>query len=194
MRLSAVKNLTGRLIKKNIFTRIIAESIITIVSKKILPCLRKWDSNVIRFSVAWTRIFPNGDEGTPNEAGLEFYDQLIDECLKYDIEPVITISHYEMPLHLAKEYGGWKNRKLIDFYERFAQTVLERYSSKVKYWMTFNEINSAFHFPALSQGLVKSNGAGEYQNIFQAWHNQFVASSKAVKIGHDCVRISKSAA
>ena len=129
-----------------------------------------------RFSIAWTRIFPNGDEGTPNEAGLEFYDQLIDECLKYDIEPVITISHYEMPLHLAKEYGGWKNRKLIDFYERFAQTVLERYSSKVKYWMTFNEINSAFHFPALSQGLVKSNGAGEYQNIFQAWHNQFVAS------------------
>ena len=91
-----------------------------------------------RFSIAWTRIFPNGDEGTPNEAGLEFYDQLIDECLKYDIEPVITISHYEMPLHLAKEYGGWKNRKLIDFYERFAQTVLERYSSKVKYWMTFN--------------------------------------------------------
>ncbi|WP_279276371.1 family 1 glycosylhydrolase [Enterococcus faecium] len=138
-----------------------------------------------RFSIAWTRIFPNGDEGTPNEAGLEFYDQLIDECLKYDIEPVITISHYEMPLHLAKEYGGWKNRKLIDFYERFAQTVLERYSSKVKYWMTFNEINSAFHFPALSQGLVKSNGAGEYQNIFQAWHNQFVASSKAVKIGHE---------
>lgn len=147
-----------------------------------------------RFSIAWTRIFPNGDEGTPNEAGLEFYDQLIDECLKYDIEPVITISHYEMPLHLAKEYGGWKNRKLIDFYERFAQTVLERYSSKVKYWMTFNEINSAFHFPALSQGLVKSNGAGEYQNIFQAWHNQFVASSKAVKIGHELRSISKSAA
>ncbi len=96
-----------------------------------------------------------------------------------------------MPLHLAKEYGGWKNRKLIDFYERFAQTVLERYSSKVKYWMTFNEINSAFHFPALSQGLVKSNGAGEYQNIFQAWHNQFVASSKAVKSATNCVRISK---
>lgn len=90
-----------------------------------------------------------------------------------------------MPLNLAKAYGGWKNRQLIDFYERFARTVLERFSSKVKYWMTFNEINSAFHFPALSQGLVKSNGAGEYQNIFQAWHNQFVASSKAVKIAHE---------
>ena len=124
-----------------------------------------------RFSIAWTRIFPNGDEGTPNEAGLEFYDQLIDECLKYDIEPVITISHYEMPLHLAKEYGGWKNRKLIDFYERFAQTVLERYSSKVKYWMTFNEINSAFHFPALSQGLVKSNG--EYPAYTARTHKKY---------------------
>ncbi|RXE77057.1 glycoside hydrolase family 1 protein [Enterococcus durans] len=120
-----------------------------------------------RFSIAWTRIFPQGDESVPNEAGLTFYEQVIDECLSYGIEPVITISHYEMPLNLAKAYGGWKNRQLIDFYERFARTVLERFSSKVKYWMTFNEINSAFHFPALSQGLVKSNGAGEYQNIFQ---------------------------
>ncbi|WP_067843804.1 glycoside hydrolase family 1 protein [Amphibacillus sediminis] len=138
-----------------------------------------------RFSIAWTRIFPKGDELVPNQAGLEFYDALIDECLKYKIEPVITISHYEMPLHLAKEYGGWKNRQLIDFYERFAKTVLERYHSKVKYWMTFNEINSAFHFPALSQGMVKSNGGGEFKNILQGWHHQFVASSKAVKIGHD---------
>ena len=79
-----------------------------------------------RFSIAWTRIFPQGDEQTPNEAGLAFYDELIDTCLSYDIEPVITISHYEMPLHLAKEYGGWKNRQLIEFYERFARTVLER--------------------------------------------------------------------
>lgn len=138
-----------------------------------------------RFSIAWSRIFPQGDELTPNEAGLRFYDQLIDECLKYGIEPVITISHYEMPLNLAKKYGGWKNRELITFYERFAETVLTRYHEKVKYWMTFNEINSAFHFPALSQGLVQSNGAADYQNIFQAWHNQFVASSKAVKIAHE---------
>ena len=138
-----------------------------------------------RFSIAWSRIFPKGDEQQPNEAGLKFYDDLIDECLKYNIEPVITISHYEMPLHLAKEYGGWKNRQLITFYERFAKTVLTRYGKKVKYWMTFNEINSAFHFPALSQGMIISNGGGEMQNVFQAWHNQFVASSLAVKIAHD---------
>lgn len=138
-----------------------------------------------RFSIAWSRIFPQGDELEPNEAGLKFYDQVIDECLKYGIEPVITISHYEMPLNLAKRYGGWKNRELITFYERYAKVVLTRFHRKVKYWMTFNEINSALHFPALSQGMVLSNGAGDFKNIAQAWHNQFVASSLAVKIGHE---------
>lgn len=138
-----------------------------------------------RFSIAWSRIFPRGDEKTPNEAGLAFYEKLIDTCLKYDIEPVITISHYEMPLVLAKEYGGWKNRQLIGFYENYASSVLNRFYKKVKYWMTFNEINSAFHFPALSQGMVKSSGANDFNNIAQAWHNQFVASAKAVKIGHE---------
>lgn len=137
-----------------------------------------------RFSVAWSRIFPLGDEKQPNEAGLLFYDQLIEECLKYGIEPVITISHYEMPLYLAKNYGGWKNRALIDFYVRYAKTLLERYQDKVKYWMTFNEINSATFFAALSQGLVPSNGGAEKKNVFQAWHNQFVASAETVKFGH----------
>ncbi|UQS82067.1 6-phospho-beta-glucosidase [Bombilactobacillus folatiphilus] len=138
-----------------------------------------------RFSIAWSRIFPQGDETEPNAAGLKFYDELIDECLKYKIEPVITISHYELPLNLVKTYGGWKNKKLIGFFERFAQVVLNRYHDKVKYWMTFNEINSAAHFPVMSQGLVVANGANNRKNIYQAWHNQFVASSKAVKIGHE---------
>jgi 6-phospho-beta-glucosidase len=140
---------------------------------------------VYRFSIAWSRIFPQGDEFEPNEAGLKFYDAVIKECLKYNIQPVITISHYEMPLNLAKKYGGWKNRQLIEFYERFADVVLSRYHKQVKYWMTFNEINSALHFPALSMGLVPSNGSENFKNIFQAWHNQFVASSKAVKIAHE---------
>ncbi|MCL2112760.1 MAG: glycoside hydrolase family 1 protein [Streptococcaceae bacterium] len=138
-----------------------------------------------RFSVAWSRIFPKGDETTPNEVGLHFYDCLIDECLKYGIEPVITISHYEMPLHLAKEYGGWKNRALIEFYVRYAKVLLTRYQDKVKYWMTFNEINSATFFSALSQGLVPSNGGADKTNVFQAWHNQFVASAETVKFGHE---------
>lgn len=153
--------------------------------KEDIALFAKMGFKCYRFSIAWARIFPKGDEATPNEAGLKFYDQVIDECLKHGIEPVITISHYEMPLHLAKEYGGWKNRKMIDFFEKYATVVLTRYGKKVNYWMTFNEINSAFHFPALSQGMVKATGAGDYQNIFQAWHNQFVASAKAVKIGHE---------
>jgi 6-phospho-beta-glucosidase len=153
--------------------------------KEDIALFAKMGFKCYRFSIAWARIFPKGDESQPNEAGLKFYDAVIDECLKYNIEPVITISHYEMPLHLAKEYGGWKNRQLVGFYENFAKVVLTRYYQKVKYWMTFNEINSAFHFPALSQGLVKSNGAGDCQNIFQAWHHQFVASSQAVKIAHE---------
>ena len=94
-----------------------------------------------RTSIAWTRIFPKGDELEPNEEGLQFYDDLFDECLKHGIEPVITLSHFEMPYHLVTEYGGWKNRKLIDFFVRFAEVVFKRYKDKVKYWMTFNEIN-----------------------------------------------------
>jgi 6-phospho-beta-glucosidase len=136
-----------------------------------------------RFSIAWSRIFPKGDELEPNEKGLVFYENLINECLKYDIEPVVTISHYEMPLHLAKHYGGWKNRALVEFFERYAQVLFERYASKVKYWMTFNEINSAMEFPALSQGLIPSTGAEDFTNRFQAWHHQFLASALAVKIG-----------
>ncbi|WP_279027135.1 glycoside hydrolase family 1 protein [Gibbsiella quercinecans] len=138
-----------------------------------------------RFSIAWTRIYPNGTEETPNEAGLRHYDRVIDACIAHGIEPVVTISHYEMPLHLATAYGGWKNRALIACYERFARTVLARFGHKVKYWMTFNEINSAAHFPVMSQGLIVKTGALEAQAKFQAWHNQFVASSMAVKIAHE---------
>ncbi len=95
-----------------------------------------------RTSIAWTRIFPHGDEQQPNEAGLQFYDDMFDELLKYGIEPVITLSHFEMPWHLVKEYGGWKNRKVVDFFVKFSEVVMARYKSKVKYWMTFNEINN----------------------------------------------------
>ncbi|MDU7440639.1 MAG: family 1 glycosylhydrolase, partial [Clostridium sp.] len=94
-----------------------------------------------RTSIAWSRIFPNGDELEPNEEGLKFYDDMFDELLKYNIEPVITLSHFEIPYGICKKYGGWRNRKVIDMFVRFATTVMERYKDKVKYWMTFNEIN-----------------------------------------------------
>ena len=144
----------------------------------------------LRTSIAWTRIFPNGDETKPNELGLKFYDDVINELVKYNIEPVITISHYEMPMHLVTEYGGWTNRKLIDFFELFSKTIFARYCDRVKYWMTFNEINNIAHSPSIS-GLQIKPTDDRNKIIYQAAHNQFVASSLATKalkkINSDCL-------
>lgn len=144
-----------------------------------------------RMSIAWTRIFPNGDELEPNEKGLEFYDKVFAELEKHNIQPVVTISHYEMPLGLIKNYGGWKNRKLIEFYERFATTVFNRYKNKVKYWMTFNEINFVLHAPFTGGGLEFSEGENKKNSMYQAAHNQFLASALAVKACHEIVESGK---
>lgn len=138
-----------------------------------------------RLSIAWSRIFPNGDELEPNEEGLAFYDKVIDELLKYDIEPVVTISHYEMPLHLVKEYGGWRNREAITFFERYTEAIFTRYQGKVKYWITFNEINSGLMMPIMGLGFAIKKEEDRYQPTFQAFHHQFVASAKAVKRCHE---------
>ncbi|MFD2829063.1 glycoside hydrolase family 1 protein [Corticicoccus populi] len=140
---------------------------------------------VYRTSIAWTRIFPNGDETEPNEAGLEFYDKVFDECLKYGIEPLVTLSHYETPLHLSKEYDGWTNRKLIDFFERYARTVFTRYKDKVKYWLTFNEINSVLHAPFMSGGIWTKPEDLSKQDLYQAIHHELVASAKVTKIARE---------
>ena len=140
---------------------------------------------VYRFSIAWSRIFPNGDEETPNEKGLAFYDSLIDECLKYHIEPLVTISHYETPYNLAKEYDGWRSRKLIAFYIRYASTLFKRYKGKVKYWLTFNEINSIWNFPLMGAGILTPKDKLTKQDLYQAAHHELVASAMAVKIGHE---------
>ena len=142
---------------------------------------------VFRMSIAWSRIFPRGDEETPNEEGLAFYDRVFDELHKHGIEPVVTISHYETPLHLIKEYGAWKNRKLIGFFERYVRTIFDRYKNKVKYWMTFNEINGATHFPLFGLGFSASSEEARLQESFQGLHHQFVASALAVKIGHELI-------
>lgn len=144
-----------------------------------------------RMSIAWTRIFPHGDEETPNEAGLFFYDQVFDECLKYGIEPVVSLSHYEMPLYLVTEYGGWPNRKLIQFYVRFAETVFKRYKNKVKYWMTFNEINCVKHHPFVSVGVIEENHPHLEQAKYQGAHHQFIASALATKACHEIIKGSQ---
>ncbi|HGH5388293.1 TPA: 6-phospho-beta-glucosidase [Clostridioides difficile] len=143
-----------------------------------------------RTSIAWTRIFPKGDESTPNEDGLKFYDDLFDELLKYNIEPVITLSHFEMPYHLVKNYGGWRNRKLIDFFVNFCEVVMNRYKDKVKYWMTFNEINNQSIttnpiYAFTNSGIIYEEQEDKEEVMYQAVHYEFVASAKVVKIGHE---------
>lgn len=132
----------------------------------------------------WTRIFPQGDEETPNEAGLAFYDRLFDEMAKYGIQPLITLSHYEMPYGPVKHYGGWGDRRTIDFFERYARTVFERYKHKVKHWLTFNEINMSLHAPFTGVGLPQES---DKSAIYQAIHHQLVASARAVKACHEIV-------
>lgn len=143
-----------------------------------------------RTSIAWARIFPKGDELTPNEAGLEFYDAMFDEMLKHGIEPVITLSHFEMPYHLAKEYGGWRNRKVIEFFVRFAKVVFARYQYKVKYWMTFNEINNQKNtgndiFGWTCSGVLFQEGENREEVMYQVVHHELVASALVVKAGHE---------
>lgn len=140
-----------------------------------------------RMSIAWTRIFPKGDEIEPNESGLAFYDKVFDELLKYGIEPIVSLSHYEMPLHLVTNYAGWTDRKLINFYVKFATTVFTRYKKKVKYWMTFNEINCVKHHPYVSVGIIEENHPNLEQAKYQGAHHQFVASALATKICHEII-------
>lgn len=142
-----------------------------------------------RTSIAWTRIFPNGDENEPNEAGLKFYDDLFDDLLAHGIEPVITLSHFEMPYHLVKEYGGWRNREMIRFFVKFARVVLERYRNKVKYWMTFNEINNQTglnEWGLFTNSGIKITADEDAEKLmYQAAHYETVASALVVKMGHE---------
>jgi 6-phospho-beta-glucosidase len=144
--------------------------------------------NCLRLSIAWTRIFPNGDEFEPNEEGLAYYDRIFDELAKHDITPFVTLSHYEMPYALVENYGGWASRELIGFFERYARTVFERYQNKVKLWLTFNEINMSLHAPFTGVGLAEE--ASE-QAIYQAIHHQLVANAKAVKLCHEIIPDAK---
>lgn len=140
-----------------------------------------------RMSIAWSRIFPNGDEAIPNEAGLQFYDDVFDELRKYNIEPLVTTCHFDVPVHLVKEYGSWKNRKMIDFYEKYVRVIFNRYKDKVKYWKTFNEINMLLHLPFMGAGIVLEEGENKEQSLYQAAHHQLVASALAVKACHEII-------
>ena len=140
---------------------------------------------VYRFSIAWTRIFPKGDESEPNESGLKFYENLIDECLKYNIEPLITITHFDFPMHILEEYGGWKNRKIIGFYENLVRAIFNRFKGKVKYYLSFNEINMILSAPFIGAGLYIGDEENPDKILYQAIHHELVASALATKIAHE---------
>lgn len=148
---------------------------------------------VFRLSINWTRIFPTGMEKEPNEAGLKFYEKVFDECLKHGIEPLVTISHYELPFALTEKYNGWAGREVIDLFVHYCEVIFNRYQNQVKYWLTFNEINTGT-MPLggyLSLGIL-NEGTTDFVNQidipqlrFQGLHHQFVASAKVVKLAHE---------
>lgn len=151
--------------------------------KEDLMLLKEMGFKCFRLSIAWTRIFPDGDDEVPNEKGLEFYETLFKTCIELEIEPIVTISHFEMPYNLVKKYGGWRNRKLIDFFLKYCDIIFKRYKNLVKYWMTFNEINMIVRKPWKPGGIKFEEGENKLQVQYQAAHYMLVASAQAVKLG-----------
>lgn len=159
--------------------------------KEDIKLLSEMGFKVFRLSISWSRIYPNGNDAEPNEEGLQFYDDVFDECLKYGIQPLVTISHYETPYHLAKKYNGWASRELVQFYVRYAETLFHRYKDKVKYWLTFNEINSVLHHPLMSGGIMTPKNELSEQDLYQAVHHELVASALATKAGREIIPDAK---
>lgn len=151
--------------------------------KEDIALFHEMGFKALRLSISWPRIFPNGDEAEPNEAGLKFYDELFDECVKYGIQPVVTLNHFDTPMALYENYDGWTNRKLVDFFANYAETVFTRYKDKVKYWLTFNEINILQVVPFLGGSFDPDKYENLLQVKYQAAHHQLVASALATKIG-----------
>lgn len=146
---------------------------------------------VFRYSISWARVFPNGDDSLPNERALKFYDNVIDECLKYNMEPLITISHFDMPVVLIEKFGGWYNRSLIDLYIKYCDVLFTRYKGKVKYWVTFNEINMSVKAGAKTLGIL-NEGQDNYEDmLFQGLHHQFVAAATVTKLAHETDKNNK---
>lgn len=150
-----------------------------------LALLAKTGMNSFRTSINWARIFPNGDDAEPNELGLAFYDRLIDEMLKNKMEPVITLSHYEMPLNLTRSYTGWYSREVVDFFVRYCEVVIKRYSSKVKYWIVVNQINMIHHESFNHLGIAADKVDNLQEAKYQGIHNELVASAKVAKLAKE---------
>ncbi|HGP0862117.1 TPA: 6-phospho-beta-glucosidase [Yersinia enterocolitica] len=153
--------------------------------KEDIALMAEMGFTVFRTSIAWSRIYPNGDELTPNAEGIAFYRDLFNECKKHNIEPLVTLCHFDVPMHLVTEYGSWRNRKIVEFFTRYARTCFEAFDGLVKYWLTFNEINILLHSPFSGAGLVFEPNENQEQVKYQAAHHELLASALATKIAHE---------
>ncbi|WP_196592654.1 family 1 glycosylhydrolase [Pectinatus sottacetonis] len=140
--------------------------------------------SVYRMSVSWPRIFPEYGMDEANESGLEFYDKVIDKARKLGMDIIMTIDHFDTPLWATKNFNGWVDRKMIAEYVKLAQTLFNRYKDKIKYWITFNEINALLNYPLFAGGIDISKCENSLQARYQAAHHQLVASAEVVKSGH----------
>ncbi len=153
--------------------------------KEDIALMAEMGFKVFRTSIAWSRLYPNGDELTPNQEGIAFYRAVFEECRRYGIEPLVTLCHFDVPMHLVTEYGSWRNRKMVEFFTRYARTCFEAFNGLVKYWLTFNEINILLHSPFSGAGLAFEEGENHEQVKYQAAHHELVASALATKIAHE---------
>ncbi|WP_429183141.1 6-phospho-beta-glucosidase [Aeromonas rivipollensis] len=153
--------------------------------KEDIALMAEMGFTVFRTSIAWSRLYPKGDEQEPNAEGIAFYRALFEECRKYNIEPLVTLCHFDVPMHLVVEYGSWRNRQMVDFFTRYARTCFEAFDGLVKYWLTFNEINILLHSPFSGAGLVFEEGEEREQVKYQAAHHELVASALATRIAHE---------
>ncbi|WP_429112868.1 6-phospho-beta-glucosidase [Aeromonas rivipollensis] len=153
--------------------------------KEDIALMAEMGFTVFRTSIAWSRLYPKGDEQEPNAEGIAFYRAVFEECKKYGIEPLVTLCHFDVPMHLVVEYGSWRNRQMVDFFTRYARTCFEQFDGLVKYWLTFNEINILLHSPFSGAGLVFEEGEEREQVKYQAAHHELVASALATQIAHE---------
>lgn len=151
-----------------------------------LNLISELNLDVYRFSISWSRLFPTGEESTPSEEGVQYYDQIFEFLYNRNIKIFLTMNHYAMPLHLVEQYGGWKNRKVVDYFVNFAEFVFDRWGKYVTYWLPINEINAGYFSPFNGVGLLKDEGANyELNDVFQALHHQFIASASIIKLGKE---------
>ena len=148
-----------------------------------IALLKELGANSFRFSISWSRIFPTGEEEAPNEAGLQFYENILTELERLQMEPIVTLSHFEIPFHLVKKYNGWENRKVVELFLHYAETVMQRFKGRIKYWIPFNEMNMVLHIPFIGGGILFEKGKDNLSIQYQAGHHQLLANALTIEAG-----------